>query len=75
MQDKFDLLEHKIDMDDPKAVQAIQKRYQNLGKDLKPLEEKIRYLQKLADEVGCMNFCFFFHLGQIHILIFFQYFD
>ncbi|VDK61916.1 unnamed protein product [Onchocerca ochengi] len=51
MQDKFDLLEHKVDMNDPKAVQAMQKRYQNLGKDLKPLEEKIRILQQLADEV------------------------
>ncbi|VIO98093.1 probable spectrin beta chain, putative [Brugia malayi] len=51
MQDKFDLLEHKVDMNDPKAVQAVQKRYQNLGKDLKPLEEKIRFLQQLADEV------------------------
>lgn len=51
MQDKFDLLGHKVDMNDPKAVQAIQKRYQNLGKDLKPLEEKIRFLQQLADEV------------------------
>ncbi|EJD74610.1 beta chain spectrin [Loa loa] len=51
MQDKFDLLEHKVDMNDVKAVQAVQKRYQNLGKDLKPLEEKIRFLQQLADEV------------------------
>uniref|UniRef100_A0A915PUP8 Spectrin beta chain n=1 Tax=Setaria digitata TaxID=48799 RepID=A0A915PUP8_9BILA len=51
MQDKFDLLEHKVDMNDPKAVQTIQKRYQNLGKDLKPLEEKIRFLRQLADEV------------------------
>ncbi|VDN21104.1 unnamed protein product [Gongylonema pulchrum] len=51
MQDKFDLLEHKVDMNDPKAVQALQKRYQNLGKDLKPLEEKIWYLRQLADEV------------------------
>lgn len=52
MQDKFDLLEHKVDMNDAKAVQALQKRYQNLGKDLKPLEEKIFYLRQLADEVG-----------------------
>ncbi|VDM97600.1 unnamed protein product [Thelazia callipaeda] len=51
MQDKFDLLEHKVDMNDPKAVQTIQKRYQNLGKDLKPLEEKICYLRQLANEV------------------------
>lgn len=56
MQDKFDLLEHRVDMNDPKAVQAIQKRYQNLGKDLKPLEEKIRFLQQLADEVYFVYF-------------------
>uniref|UniRef100_F1KPH2 Spectrin beta chain n=1 Tax=Ascaris suum TaxID=6253 RepID=F1KPH2_ASCSU len=51
MADKFDLLDQKVDPNDPKAVAALQKRYQNLGKDLKPLEEKIRYLRELADKV------------------------
>lgn len=51
MQDKFDLLNQKVDPSDAKAVQALQKRYQNLGKDLKPLEDKIHYLQQLANEV------------------------
>uniref|UniRef100_A0A158QA40 Spectrin beta chain n=1 Tax=Enterobius vermicularis TaxID=51028 RepID=A0A158QA40_ENTVE len=37
----------EIDMKDPNAV----RRYQNIGKDLRPLEEKIDYLKKLAEEV------------------------
>lgn len=58
MADKFDLLDQKVDPNDPKAVAALQKRYQNLGKDLKPLEEKIRYLRELADKVSYPNMIF-----------------
>lgn len=51
MDDKSRLLDQEIDMKDPNAVRATQKRYQNIGKDLRPLEEKIDYLKKLAEEV------------------------
>ncbi|MFH4975130.1 hypothetical protein AB6A40_001839 [Gnathostoma spinigerum] len=51
MRDKFDLLNTSADTSDPNASRALQRRYQNLGKDLKPLDEKIRGLRKLANEV------------------------
>lgn len=55
MHDKFELLNQRVDVNDSKAVQALQKRYQNLAKDLKPLEEKIRALRQLAEEVCNQN--------------------
>uniref|UniRef100_A0A0N5AM27 Spectrin beta chain n=1 Tax=Syphacia muris TaxID=451379 RepID=A0A0N5AM27_9BILA len=51
MGDKSLLLDQEIDINDPNAVRAIQKRYQNIGKDLRPLEEKIAELSRLAEEV------------------------
>lgn len=51
MDEKFALLSKRADDGDMKALQALQRRYQNLERDLKPLDERIRHLQKMAAEI------------------------
>lgn len=51
MDEKFALLLKRADDGDLKALQALQRRYQNLERDLKPLDERIRQLQKMGAEI------------------------
>ncbi|TKR60860.1 hypothetical protein L596_028044 [Steinernema carpocapsae] len=51
MDDKMALLQHNPDAKDVKGFEALQRRYQNLERDLKPLQEKMINLKKMADDV------------------------
>lgn len=51
MSEKFDLLAKQPAEGDMKMLQALQRRYQNLERDLKPLEERMNVLNKLAMEI------------------------
>ncbi|KAK0410555.1 hypothetical protein QR680_005192 [Steinernema hermaphroditum] len=51
MNDKMALLQRNPDAKDIKGFEALQRRYQNLERDLKPLQEKMIKLKKLADDV------------------------
>lgn len=51
MSEKFDLLAKRPAEGDMKMLQALQRRYQNLERDLKPLDERMNVLNQLAMEV------------------------
>ena len=51
MRDKGALLEGSADPKDLKALQAMQRRHKNLERELRPVEEKMRHLRKLGDDV------------------------
>lgn len=51
MMDKFDLLDQAAEAKDLKALQALQKRHQNLERELNPVDAKMKSLRELADQV------------------------
>lgn len=51
MVEKFDLLTKEPGDGDLKMLQALQRRYQNLERDLKPLDERMNVLNQLAMEI------------------------
>lgn len=51
MQEKFALLNRKPESGDLRALQALQRHYQNLKRDLVPLKDRMNDLHKLGDEI------------------------
>uniref|UniRef100_A0A915EMN4 Spectrin beta chain n=1 Tax=Ditylenchus dipsaci TaxID=166011 RepID=A0A915EMN4_9BILA len=51
MSEKFDLLQKQPEEGDILALQSLQRRYQNLERDLKPLDERMVQLNELANEI------------------------
>ena len=55
MDEKAAMLHEPMDADDLKALQAQQRRHQNLERELKPVEEQMAALRLLADRVAKEN--------------------
>ncbi|KAI6237537.1 hypothetical protein M3Y95_00275500 [Aphelenchoides besseyi] len=51
MREKFDLLNRQPESGDIRALQALQRHYQNLKRDLVPLKERMNYLRELGAEI------------------------
>lgn len=51
MHEKFALLSQKPESGDLRALQALQRHYQNLKRDLVPLKDRMNHLRKLGDEI------------------------
>uniref|UniRef100_A0A914XIB6 Spectrin alpha chain n=1 Tax=Plectus sambesii TaxID=2011161 RepID=A0A914XIB6_9BILA len=51
MRDKFDLLDQPTEAKDLKALQALQRRHQNLERELNPVDAKMKHLRDLANQV------------------------
>ncbi|CAD5229846.1 unnamed protein product [Bursaphelenchus xylophilus] len=51
MEEKFALLNRKPESNDIRALQALQRHYQNLKRDLVPLKERMHDLEKKGDDI------------------------
>ncbi|KAI6229996.1 Spectrin repeat-containing domain protein [Aphelenchoides fujianensis] len=51
MREKFDLLNRQPESGDLRALQALQRHYQNLKRDLVPLKERMNHLRELGAEI------------------------